>query len=213
MGKTLYTLNVLLIEGPVSQAFIKANPDMCRTIEIRGDQTLEQLHTAILGAFDRSEDHGYEFHLGEDPDDMAAVRYGLTSSGETPLLMSVSLEDDFELSVIDDPVGEVTTTTLTDLGLTVGRLFGYWFDFDAYWYHNINVIAIGEAGSTVKYPMVTGRTGESPPQHPSLDDEAGQHSVSAPGSPEALRGEQKPRPPRPQRRGPDTQSALQFDDE
>ena len=36
-----------------------------REIEIRGDQTLEQLHEVIFKAYDRWEEHLYEFHLGK----------------------------------------------------------------------------------------------------------------------------------------------------
>lgn len=50
---TLYTLEVCIIEGPMTEAFVEANPVISRTIEIRGLQTLEQLHRAISNAFDR----------------------------------------------------------------------------------------------------------------------------------------------------------------
>jgi SOS-response transcriptional repressor LexA len=55
----LYVLKVFLAGGPVSPQF--ANREISRVIEIRGDQTLQQLHEAIFHAFDRWE-HLYEFH-------------------------------------------------------------------------------------------------------------------------------------------------------
>lgn len=171
MPNQLYTLEVFIIEGPVTEEFARANPVMSRTIEIQGRQTLEQLHAAIFEAFDRREQHPYEFHLGEDPDDLERVRYGLPSSGETPLLMSVSLDPDFGLSVVDEPTGDVAETTIADLELTPGRLFGYWFDFGDHWYHKINVVAIGEAEPRVEYPRVVARVGESPPQYMDWDEE------------------------------------------
>jgi hypothetical protein len=44
--------------------FAKRNKVISRTIQIRGDQTLEDLHHAIFAAFDREEEHMYEFQIG-----------------------------------------------------------------------------------------------------------------------------------------------------
>ena len=52
-GVRLYTLEVFILSGPVSEKFVKKNPVMSRTIQVRGDQTLEDLHHAIFDAFDR----------------------------------------------------------------------------------------------------------------------------------------------------------------
>ena len=49
----LYTLEVFLISGPITDKFAKKNPVVSRTIQIRGDQTLEDLHHAIFDAFGR----------------------------------------------------------------------------------------------------------------------------------------------------------------
>ena len=56
---TLYVLSVFLMGGPTSEKF--DNKVINRVIEIRGDQTLEDLHQAIFEAFDREEEHLYEF--------------------------------------------------------------------------------------------------------------------------------------------------------
>jgi hypothetical protein len=57
----LYTLVVYLIGGPVGGKF--EGQVISRTIQIRGDQTLERLHRAIFKAFDRFDQHLYEFIL------------------------------------------------------------------------------------------------------------------------------------------------------
>jgi len=57
----LFTLDVYIISGPMTEDFIKKNKVICRTIQIRGDQTLEDLHYAIFKAFDREDQHMYEF--------------------------------------------------------------------------------------------------------------------------------------------------------
>lgn len=48
---SLYVLAVCLTGGPVSEKF--ASKEISRVIEIRGDQTLQQLHEAIFQAYDR----------------------------------------------------------------------------------------------------------------------------------------------------------------
>ena len=56
----LYTLDVFIIGGPIDEKFVKKNKIICRTIQIRGDQTLEDLHYAIFDAFDREDEHMYD---------------------------------------------------------------------------------------------------------------------------------------------------------
>jgi hypothetical protein len=158
MAKTLYTLEVFLYDAPVSEEFAAANPEVGRTIEIRGDQTLERLHTAIFGAFDRWEDHMYEFHFGDGPHDYSRGRYG----PPVPLGLAPLFGD-------DQPPGDSAKTRLDSLGLAVDLSFGYWFDFGDDWYHQIIVAAIGEAEPKVRYPRMTERVGESPPQY--MDEE------------------------------------------
>ncbi len=60
----LYTFEVSLIGGPLSEQFIKKNPVVSRTIAIRGDQTFEDFHQAIFDAFDREFPHMFEFQIG-----------------------------------------------------------------------------------------------------------------------------------------------------
>ncbi|HZL36416.1 MAG TPA: hypothetical protein VFC78_13940 [Tepidisphaeraceae bacterium] len=48
----LYTLEVILTDGPISEKFAKKNPVISRTIQIRGDQTLEDLHNIIFDVYD-----------------------------------------------------------------------------------------------------------------------------------------------------------------
>ena len=49
----LYTLEVFIISGPITEKFPERNPIISRTIKIRGNQTLEDLHHAIFKAFGR----------------------------------------------------------------------------------------------------------------------------------------------------------------
>src|SRR5579871_517819 len=147
----LYTLEVFLLSGPISEKFAKKNPTISRTIQMRGDQTLEDLHHAIFDAFGRWEEHMYEFQFGKGPMDPKAPRYVLPNADD-----------------MDDgkrPAGRVDQTTIGSLGLEVGRSFGYWFDFGDDWWHQINVTAIEEKVPAGKYPKVTKKVGKSPPQY------------------------------------------------
>jgi hypothetical protein len=73
-GVRLYTLDVFILSGPISERFAKKNTEISRTIQIRDDQTLEDLHRAIFDAFDRFDEHMYEFQFGKGPMDPKAKR-------------------------------------------------------------------------------------------------------------------------------------------
>ena len=155
----LYTLEVFIISGPIAKSFAKKNKVISRTIQIRRDQTLEDLHYAIFDAFNREEQHMFEFQLdGKGPMDPKARRYVLHA-------------DMTDLVSDRKPAGDVHRTTIESLGLKVGEAFGYWFDFGDDWWHQINVIAIDEKAGRGKFPKVTRRTGESPPQYVDWDEE------------------------------------------
>jgi hypothetical protein len=155
----LFTLEVLLIDGPFDNEFVRKNPKVTRTIEMRGDQTLEALHGAIFEAFDRDDEHLYEFQFGgKRPHDRKARRY-VFSLGK----------DDFFFE--DEADGTVTRTTIGSLGLKARGVFFYWFDFGDDWWHKLKVVSIADEAPKGKYPKLTGRVGESPPQYPDWDDE------------------------------------------
>jgi hypothetical protein len=150
-GLRLYTLEVFIIGGPVTEKFTKRNPEISRTIQIRSDQTLKALHHAIFDAFDRFDEHMYEFQFGKGPNDPKNKRYVLPEAFET-----------HERNV----AGDVAQTTIDSLGVKVGQAFGYWFDFGDDWWHQINVLAIDDQVPKGKYPRVVKRVGKSPPQYP-----------------------------------------------
>jgi hypothetical protein len=142
----LYVLTAYLKGGPVSEKF--ANKEISRVIEIRGDQTLEQLHEAIFKAFDRWDEHLYEFQFGKRPFDPDGPNYGVPDGPRGK-----------------KKAGDARTIKLDDLGLTPERVFGYWFDFGDDWFHQVQVERIEQAIPTVTYPRVIKRVGKSPPQY------------------------------------------------
>jgi hypothetical protein len=153
----VYTLEIYLISGPLSDEFVSKNPVVCRTVQIRADQTLADLHEGIWSAFGRTQDQMYEFQVGPIASDRVARRFvlpgalGMTLDGTPP------------------PVGLVTDTTLDAVALSPGQRFSYWFDFAADWWHQVRVKAVERKQPRGRYPKVTRRLGEDPPQ-PSAED-------------------------------------------
>ncbi len=154
----LYVLEVSIIGGPITDAFIKKNPVISRTVELKGSHTLADLHDLIFKAFDREEEHLYEFQLGgQGPQDPNARRYGLIFEEPDPFMGENEL------------AGDVSQTTLASLGLAKDDVFGYWFDFGDDWWHQIDVNDIIDPAPKGKYPRITKREGASPPQYPDRD--------------------------------------------
>ena len=153
----IYTLEVFIISGPVDKKFVKKNPVLSRTLEIRGDQTLAQLHEIIFEAFDRFDEHLCEFQVGgKGPQDAKARRYSFSST------------DDEIMG--DKLAGDVRETVMDDLKLKKDAAFGYWFDFGDDWWHQINVLSIEQKNPKGKYPKITNRVGQSPPQYMEMDE-------------------------------------------
>ena len=141
------------MDGPMTKSFVKKNQVISRTIQIRGDQTLEDFHETIFEAFDREEEHLYEFQIGgRGPMDPEARRYVLS------VMAGVTLAD-------DEAAGSVSETTIASIGLQKDESFGYWFDFGDDWWHQINLVSIEKVAPAGEYPKVTARIGNSPPQY------------------------------------------------
>lgn len=154
----LFELEVMIIGGLMTKSFMKTNPRPTRTIELRGDQTLEKLHDTIFKAFDRFDPHMYEFRLNaESPRDKHADRY----------VPSELLEDPWYR---EKAVADTENTTIGSLGLSSGSHFLYWFGFGDDWWHKIKVTSISEKAEGKGYPKITARTGESPPQYVDRDE-------------------------------------------
>jgi hypothetical protein len=155
---SLFVLEVYLISGLITEEFVEENPVVARTIEITGAHTLEDLHKIVFKAFDRFDSHLYEFQIGGDqPNDPKARRYGLKQAYAAPMFGE------------EIPKGDVATTKMSELGLAIDDVFGYWFDFGDDWWHQVNVVAITEKAAKTKYPRITSRIGASPPQYPDFD--------------------------------------------
>lgn len=147
----LYTFEVFLTSGPISEKFAKKNPEISRTIQIQADQTLEDLHQAIFDAYNRFDEHLYEFQFGKGPMDPKGPTFAPEDTGQPNF------------------AGLVGETIIDSLDLKVGDRFGYWFDFGDDWWHQINVEGVEDKIPKGKYPKVTKKVGKSPPQY--LDED------------------------------------------
>jgi hypothetical protein len=144
----LYTFEVSLISGPLSEQFIEKNPVVSRTIAIRGDQTFEDFHQAIFEAFNREDPHMFEFQIGgKGPQDPNAKCY-VSEVGNA------------------EAAGHVGDTRIDAVGLDEEMAFGYWFDYGDDWWHQVSVLSMTEPIPKGRYPKITKRTGASPPQYP-----------------------------------------------
>ncbi len=148
----VYILRVYLVSGPYGEESV--GHEIFRTLKVRGDQTLEDLHHAIFCSYEREHDRYYEFCLGMDPNDPEGVRY---TCGE-----AVSKYGPNGPVKPGKRVGLAPLATVESLGLTDDQFFGYWFDLLEEWIHLIHVISIEPADVSVDYPLLIEKEGGLP---------------------------------------------------
>jgi hypothetical protein len=158
-ARMIFRFEVTLISGPVTQSFADRHPEPpSRIIDIRGSQTLEALHDAIFEAFDREEEHMYEFQIGgKKPMDKKAVRYDRT--------VPCDMDDGPEKKSAE-------TVVIAGLNLKKRSRFFYWFDFGDDWWHEVRLLAVNspEKGGK-RYPRIVEKKGDSPPQYADWEEE------------------------------------------
>lgn len=144
-----YTLRVYLTGAPYH---VEWDDWIWRDIVVEAGDTLDDLHWAIFGAFDRDDEHLYEFNLGKGPRERRGRYMPTEGNGWGP-------ED-----------AENSDVALDALGLQVGRRFGYRFDFGDDWTHVVEVREIHESKPKGKLPRVIAEQGKSPEQYPDYDE-------------------------------------------
>lgn len=155
---TVYTLEITITEGSMTEEFVRANPVISRTIEIGPNQTLNQLHRTIFEAFGRWDDcHLSEFNMGSGIWDKSGDRY----------VLQFIYDDPEEIKFNEEPIpaGSLERTRIGKLNLQPDQVFWYWYDFGDSWQHRITVLSVGEAEPGAKYPRVVASVGDSPPQY------------------------------------------------
>jgi len=128
---------------------LKKSSKVWRKIEIKGSQSLHDLHKATFKAYERYDEHLYAFFLNNKPWDNSA-EYGLPDPERN--------------------VKNAKRTGIDSLGLSVNKKFLYLFDFGDEWWHSILLLDIKDQEPQGKYPRIIAGQGEAPPQYADYDE-------------------------------------------
>ncbi len=133
-----------------------------RTIALRGDQTLDDLHEAIFEAFDRDDPHLYSFYFPKAPSRRP-------QSGRAPKEYTAPSMFDEADPFGDEDRFSASEATIDGLRLKEGQRFEYLFDFGDSWWHEVIVETMGPTGPGVRYGVID-KKGASPPQYEDVDE-------------------------------------------
>lgn len=115
-----------------------------RTIELRSEQTLDDLHFAIQRAIKWDADHLYSFYMNGVLRDQ---RYAFACPYE------------------EDRPPWTDEAVLGELGLTAGHKFLYYFDYGDGHQFEVQVVGIKPEAEPVEYPRVVESKGQAPRQY------------------------------------------------
>jgi hypothetical protein len=134
-----------------------------RTIAIRSDQTLVDIHGALRAAFGWDDDHLYSFWLSGK----------FWARDDSEYTDPFALESD-PFAGWDVPIAKQgrhsAEERLDRLGLTKGQRIAYLFDFGDEWRVRLTLRQI-TADDLESYPRLLESVGDAPPQYPDCDDE------------------------------------------
>jgi len=147
----------------VFKVALKGARRVSRTIALRGDQTLDDLHEAIFAAFDRYDAHLYSFYFPKAP-----TRRG--AAGPKPKEYTAPQIFDGPDPFDYESRFDAAETKLDDLRLRRGQEFEYLFDFGDLWWHEGTVEAVNPSVPRARYPQVRESRGKSPPQYEAVDE-------------------------------------------
>ena len=142
---------------------LKAARGIWRTVALRGDQTLDDLHEVIFDAFDRDDFHLYSFYFPKAPGRRS-------SSGAMPKEYTAPQMFDEPDLFSEENRFDAAETRLDDLHLRPGQKFEYLFDFGDSWWHEVSAEAIGPVSQGARYPEVVDKKGTSPAQYEDVDE-------------------------------------------
>lgn len=104
-----------------------------------------------------------QFMFGDDQASIEKARQAL----ESPLFQQIRDHLD---EVYAEP-GDVRTTPLDSLGLTIGKNFLYLFDYGDEWQFTVRVHDINFNAPEADYPRIVQSVGDPPPQYPVFEDD------------------------------------------
>jgi hypothetical protein len=168
----IYTFRVRILDGLYAPS---KSRDVWREIEIAANQPLGDLAEAIQAAFEFDEAHMWAFFLSGKAWD-ASTEYGMA------------------LPFGDPPPNDALKSLIRDLPqtcLTGKREFLFLFDFGDGWEFGVKHVRTSQdLHPTERYPRITNRHGEAPPQYPDMDeweDDEDEYEDEADGTPNAER--------------------------
>jgi len=147
-----YTLRVHLVSGPSGRE--QEGREIFRALKLRGDQTLEDLHYAIQGSFDREQEGGgYAFSFAHGsfggPESLKYRGTEALKSGSPP-----------EPDAGGTPLSGFAT--LDSLHLEPETLLRYRSGTADLWGHLIRVVRVGPVNPSEEYPLLVEKTGRPP---------------------------------------------------
>lgn len=135
-------------------------PGVRRTVAVRADQTLVDVHDALQAAFAWDDDHLYSFWLKGTfwARDGSEYTHPFHAAQPNPLgLFAIG------------PVPRSAAVRLGRLKLRKGQRIAYLFDFGDEWRITLTVHEI-TTDDGLSYPRLLEATGDAPPQYPDCDD-------------------------------------------
>jgi hypothetical protein len=144
----------------VFAAGLSGCPGVRRTVAVRSDQTLIDLHDALQSAFAWDNDHLYSFWLDGKFWSRAGHEYTHPWHAAEPGPFA-----GFGLG----PEPQSAAIRLDRLELTKGQRIAYLFDFGDEWRVRLTVrqISVDDGG---RYPRLLKSAGDAPPQYPNYDE-------------------------------------------
>ena len=139
------------------KVWLKRRRSIWRTIVLRGDQTLDDLHAAIGTAYERDDDHLYAFYMPKAP-----ARRARSESRAKEYVSPIGYQFD---RLLAHRRFDASVVTLDELPFKASQSFEYLFDFGDEWWHEITVEAIGTSSRAQSYPQFGKRKGASPAQY------------------------------------------------
>jgi hypothetical protein len=130
---------------------LAGNRSFSRTIALKSEQTLDDLHLAIQDAIDWDADHLYSFFMNGKPDDQ---RFEI----------SCPFEEERKPYLAHEAI-------IGTLGLLQKHKFLYLFDFGDYHQFEVEVVDILPKRGRGHYPRLVESDGEAPEQYPEWDVE------------------------------------------
>jgi hypothetical protein len=121
------------------------NKRISRTIEVRSEQTLDDLHYAIQQAIDWDADHLYSFYMNGQLHD---ERYAFACPFEK-----------------EDRAATTDEAIIGELGLVMKHKFLYFFDYGDSHEFEVEVVGIRAQAGPEQYPRVVDQQGKAPPQY------------------------------------------------